>query len=1131
MSTAISTSATAPQLEATQPAASFIEVQFPVSKLSKECYKERKANAGQTLTALGSYWKGRKPLILVRALVLGLLLPATSDPGRDLAIFLKLMLMDEQGRLKRRKRFDGAMVARVMQLLPEDSWSRAIARTERGFIWKRKVDPAEREAVEVEAFQAMGLDEQLRHCVRPEELPDGALDDIWDEVDAHLGTKVRSLPDLVAELGRRRFGNRASVGDAFCGGGSIPFEAARIGCDVYASDLNPIACLLTWGALNIVGGSAETRDKTAKVQKAIVRSFDEEITRLGIEHDGDVRDLRLFADAPNRWPHGYRVGKGGRVIEPSEPPYTVTCPRTGWQVPMIETRVVSERYGIILQLLPDASHRRYQIVAQRRTDHDGLKAAETGTVVRADGGLFLVHNPGDGEVRIRIANRAKAYLHCIEVDDPTSGWRVPLAPSWVISKNYRTIARLVPDRASKRFSIDVEMEVDDEALEAAARGTIEGGDLNFEIDGRQYATSMERIRGETRLKARFRDVEEETRDRARFEACRNRYSVTAANDLRPWAKDDIVPGTDDILQERLYAVQWTTPDGRLFFTSAREEDFVREREVENLVRANLAKWQAGGLVPDSRIEPGDKTDELIRTRGWTHWHHLFTPRHLLIGATIQDQIERINEPITRMAIGLVFCPVVDRLSKMTHWRIGFPGSDTTAQAADSAEHVFYNQALNPFFNYGNRSSIGLHRAFFPDFKHYPLSTKNEVRPLAANHISESQSIWITDPPYADAVQYHEILEYFLAWITKAKLEPNWTWDSRRALAIRGESSSFRRSMVEAYSAMATHMPDNGFQVVMFTHQDVAVWADLAEILWAAGLKVTGGWCVATETESATRVGNYVQGTVLLVLRKRLGREAGFIARLQRPVENAVHEKLRAMRALDHGEEPNFGDADYQLGAYAAALEVLTRYATIDNRPVAAEALRERTGGEVSEVERLLRRAVRIASDFLVPKGLKRETWDELGPEERFYLKGLDLERAGETRAGAYQEIARGFGVENYRAMLGSTTANRVRLKTATEFGRRDLRRAGSQDQAEDRALQAFAGGLVRHVLYGIDAAREANELRTALDWFRASLPQYWSRQHDVMEILAFIGSIRTKTRAAEAEIARALRGAVDNHRL
>jgi putative DNA methylase len=76
-------------------APSFIERQFPVGRLSAEAYKERKAGSGQTLTALGSYWKGRKPLILVRAVVLGCLLPAAEDAAADLDIFLKLMAMDD----------------------------------------------------------------------------------------------------------------------------------------------------------------------------------------------------------------------------------------------------------------------------------------------------------------------------------------------------------------------------------------------------------------------------------------------------------------------------------------------------------------------------------------------------------------------------------------------------------------------------------------------------------------------------------------------------------------------------------------------------------------------------------------------------------------------------------------------------------------------------------------------------------------------------------------------------------------------------------------------------------------------------------------------------------------------------
>ena len=34
------------------------------------------------------------------------------------------------------------------------------------------------------------------------------------------------------------------VVDPCAGGGSIPLEALRIGCDAFASDLNPVACLI-----------------------------------------------------------------------------------------------------------------------------------------------------------------------------------------------------------------------------------------------------------------------------------------------------------------------------------------------------------------------------------------------------------------------------------------------------------------------------------------------------------------------------------------------------------------------------------------------------------------------------------------------------------------------------------------------------------------------------------------------------------------------------------------------------------------------------------------------------------------------------------------------------------------------
>jgi putative DNA methylase len=67
---------------ALKDAPALIERLLPVQKLSAEAYKEQMAGSGKTLTALGSYWKGRKPLILAKACILGCLLPArTTRPA------------------------------------------------------------------------------------------------------------------------------------------------------------------------------------------------------------------------------------------------------------------------------------------------------------------------------------------------------------------------------------------------------------------------------------------------------------------------------------------------------------------------------------------------------------------------------------------------------------------------------------------------------------------------------------------------------------------------------------------------------------------------------------------------------------------------------------------------------------------------------------------------------------------------------------------------------------------------------------------------------------------------------------------------------------------------------------------
>ncbi|MBP8293697.1 MAG: hypothetical protein KAX65_13060, partial [Caldilineaceae bacterium] len=521
-------------------------------------------------------------------------------------------------------------------------------------------------------------------------------------------------------------------------------------------------------------------------------------------------------------------------------------------------------------------------------------------------------------------------------------------------------------------------------------------------------------------------------------------------------------------------------------------DLRREALALALLRERFDAWQTQGYLPSRAIEPGDKTDEPIRTRGWTHWHHLFTPRQLLTLGLLATAIDDLGYGTTaRIACILGLGRAADYNSRLSRWH--------AHGANEKSEQVFSNQALNTLWNFGVRALSSLDTAFLLRYMPLTFDRNAVVAPTDARDLRGDADVWITDPPYADAVNYHELSEFFLAWYEQhlLRLFPEWYADSKRALTIRGSDPvAFRRGMVAAYRNLTVHMPDDGFQVVMFTHQDAAVWADLTMILWAAGLRVTAAWTIATETDTALREGNYVQGTVLLVCRKRTAIETRFLDELAPQLELEVKRQLETMLAYDDASDPNFGDADYQLAAYTAALRVLTAQPIEDIDPQ-REINRVRAAGEENPIERLIRSAVKIACDHLVPRGLDSYVWKALNPLERLYLKGLELEAHGEYRNGVYQELARGFGAAEYTALLADTTANRTRLKTPGEFGKRMLGGDG------------FGGTLLRQTLFAIHLAQEDNETpRLGLDYLKSELPDYWDVRERIIHLLDYLAKLR-----------------------
>ena len=928
-------------------APAIIERVLPVQKLSVESYKEQMAVHGKTLTALGSYWKGRKPLILNKACILGCLIPATNDSAKDLEIFELLMGMDEASMRIRLKLKNG------------------------------------------EPLPTRPYREHVVEAKRPEELGDAVHSHIWDRVNDHYKTDAHSFPELVEQLGTMRYGHRPRVADTFSGSGQIPFEAARLGCDAYAADLNPIACMLTWGAFNIVGGSKEQRTKLAAEQESLVAHVAKEIDRLGVEVDGK-----------------------------------------GW--------------------------------------------------------------------------RAKVFLYCVETKCPNTGWMVPLLPSRVISTSKSAIVELVADQKHKRYDIVVRSGVTDAQLEAASTGTVRtdgrGQDpyMIHTVDSVEHRVKITTIRGDF-----------------------TRADGSTGNRLRQWEKTDFVPRVDDIFGERLYAIQWMRDDGSsrpdTAFRSVTDADLEREAVVQRYVADNIAQWQQKGWCPDMRIESGAKTDEPIRTRGWTHWHHLFNARQLALACLVNG--------VSSAALKFGLCQLLNSNARLSRWSPADGGGGAVKQVLD-------NQALNTLLNYGCRGLRYSMDLFWSKYRHFalPAGVSVTLDSEAAGECDASADIWMTDPPYGDAVHYEEIYEFFISWFRKNP-PPEfalWTWDSRRDIAIKGEGDDFRRGMIAAYKRMAELMPDNGMQIIMFTHQSGKLWADMANIVWASGLRVTAAWYVVTETDSALRDGAHVKGTVLLVLRKRLGNDEITRDDLAWELKAEVERQIADLTGLNQRvkvkvrDENIFTDADFQMAGYAAALRVLTKYSSIDGKDMSTEALRPRTKGQANFVDELIEFAVGIANEALVPHGIAKEVWDNLKSAERFYLKLLELEARGSKTLDNYQNFAKAFRLADFRCLMAAATANKARLKDATELGRAEMTEASE-----------FGNTPTRAVLYAVMQLVKDEDADLVLAQLAINAPSYYdSGTRDRLIALAdYLADKTIELRPDEAKAARILAQLIRNQRI
>lgn len=550
---------------------SFIEMQFPVSKVSKESYKERKANLGQTLTGLGKWW-GRKPLILVRATLLGVLMPVSDNPVKDREIFLKILTMDDEGLYLRKSK--NLTMKELYSLLDEKERAKYFdsESTEDKPKYIQGLSMEEREELQKLAFIRLTYDEKLVYCDRPEHVKN-LTENAWKEINEYLGTNASSLKELIKELGEKRYGHTPRVGDCFAGGGSIPFEAARMGADIYASDLNPVASLLTWASLNIAGASDEEVVKLREFQEKVYKEVDKRVIEWKIEHN------------------------------------------------------------------------------------------EQG-------------------------HRADSYLYCNETICPECGYKVPLAPSWVIGKGTKTVA-ILKDNGIDGFDIDI--------VQDATKEQFKESDKNITIrNNKVYCPHCEMETPIYAIRGDRKDAEGNT-----------------VYGLRRWEKHEFIPRKDDVFQERLYAIRYVKEyideKGKLkterYYTAPTKEDLDREKRVIDLLSERFNKWQEKGYIPSMMIEEGYNTDQPMRERGWQYWHQLFNPRQLLVNGLFSKVIGEYGNKSIEISVGLLgINRIANWNAKLSRWN---PGVGT-----EQGQEVYSNQALNTLYDYGTRSNRFLKNSWF-----------------------------------------------------------------------------------------------------------------------------------------------------------------------------------------------------------------------------------------------------------------------------------------------------------------------------------------------------------------------------------------------------------------------------------
>ncbi len=216
----------------------------------------------------------------------------------------------------------------------------------------------------------------------------------WEAVSNGDNPRLQEARELI----RKAFGGRAPrVLDCFAGGGAIPLEALRLGCETYALDYNPVAVLLNKAVLEfpqMFGGAG--RVPHVPLPPRTKRSNTDWLEGLTLSPQGAENPLLEAVSAWGQWV----LEEARRELEqfyPREPDgsipvgyiwaRTLPCqnPACGAEIPLMRQTWLAkkDKKKVALRLIPNRRTRRVDAEIVGAEGHPPDFDPEEGTVARA----------------------------------------------------------------------------------------------------------------------------------------------------------------------------------------------------------------------------------------------------------------------------------------------------------------------------------------------------------------------------------------------------------------------------------------------------------------------------------------------------------------------------------------------------------------------------------------------------------------------------------------------------------------------------------------------------------------------------------------------------------------------------